>query len=260
MRPDLIIRGGFVVDGSGRSGFEADVAVADGRIIGVGRYDQGPAAEVIDARGKLVTPGFIDIHTHLDAQITRDGPGAPSRYHGVPSVVMGTCGVGFAPCRAADRDYLMFLMEGVEDVPRAAMAAGIPWGWESFGEYYRYLDAIPLGLNVGAHVGHCALRIHAMGERGATEERAGPKDLAAMQRALREAMAAGALGVSTSRTTGHKTPAGDAIPGTFADPTELHALAAVLAECNAGVFELAPFGAVGEAAGGTLGELGWMED
>ena len=260
MRPDLVIRGGFVVDGSGRPGFEADVAVADGRIIGVGRYDEGPAAEVIDARGKLVTPGFIDIHTHLDAQITWDPLGAPSCYHGVTSVVMGNCGVGFAPCRVADRDYLMFLMEGVEDVPRAAMAAGIPWEWESFGEYYRYLDSIPLGLNVGAHVGHCALRIHAMGERGATEERAGPDDLAAMQGALREAMAAGALGVSTSRTTGHKTPAGDAVPGTFADPTELHALAAVLADCNAGVFELAPFGAVGEAAGGTLGELRWMED
>jgi N-acyl-D-amino-acid deacylase len=260
MRPDLVIRGGFVVDGSGRPGFEADVAVADGRIIGVGRYDEGPAAEVIDARGKLVTPGFIDIHTHLDAQITWDPLGAPSCYHGVTSVVMGNCGVGFAPCRVADRDYLMFLMEGVEDVPRAAMAAGIPWEWESFGEYYRYLDSISLGLNVGAHVGHCALRIHAMGERGATEERAGPDDLAAMQGALREAMAAGALGVSTSRTTGHKTPAGDAVPGTFADPTELHALAAVLADCNAGVFELAPFGAVGEAAGGTLGELRWMED
>src|SRR4029453_13226262 len=249
MHPDLVLRGGFVVDGSGRPGFEADVAVVGDRIAGVGRYD-GPAGEVIDACGKLVTPGFIDIHTHLDAQITWDPLGAPSCFHGVTSVVMGNCGVGFAPCREADRDYLMFLMEGVEDVPRAAMAAGIPWGWESFGEYTRYLGSIPLGLNVGAPVGHCALRIHAMGERGATEERAGPDDLIAMQALLREAMAGGALGVSTSRTTGHKTPAGDAVPGTFADPSEMQALAAVLAEFNTGVFELAPFGAVGGAGGG----------
>src|SRR5262245_14136276 len=258
MQPDLVIRGGFVVDGSGRPGYEADVVVTGERIAAVGRYD-GPAGEVIDARGMLVTPGFIDIHTHLDAQITWDPLGAPSCFHGVTSVVMGNCGVGFAPCRPADRDYLMFLMEGVEDVPRAAMAAGIPWGWESFGEYTRYLDSIPLGLNVGAQVGHCALRIHAMGERGATEERAGADDLIAMQALLREAMAGGALGVSTSRTTGHKTPAGDAVPGTFADPAEMQALAAVLAECNTGVFELAPYGAVGEAAGGAMGELAWME-
>ncbi len=259
MRADLIVRGGFVVDGSGRPGVEADVAVVGDRIAGVGRFD-GAAGEVIDARGMLVTPGFIDVHTHLDAQITWDPLGAPSCFHGVTSVVMGNCGVGFAPCREADRDYLMFLMEGVEDVPRAAMAAGIPWRWESFGDYYRYLDSIPLGLNVGAHVGHCALRIHAMGERGATQEHAAPDDVGAMQVLLREAMAAGALGVSTSRTTGHKTPAGDAVPGTFADAAELHALGAVLAEYNAGVFELAPFGSVGEAAGGVARELGWMED
>jgi N-acyl-D-aspartate/D-glutamate deacylase len=259
MQPDLVIRGGLVVDGTGRPGFEADVAVAGDRITGVGRFD-GPAREVIDARGKVVTPGFVDIHTHLDAQITWDPLGTPSCWHGVTSVVMGNCGVGFAPCKAADRDYLMFLMEGVEDVPQAAMKEGIPWRWESFPEYYRYLDTIPLGLNVGAHVGHCALRVHAMGERGVKDERATDADIAAMQALLRDAMREGALGVSTSRTTGHKTPTGEVVPGTFAARNELAALGAVLAEVNAGVFELAPYGIIGEAAGGVLAEVEWMEE
>jgi N-acyl-D-aspartate/D-glutamate deacylase len=257
-RPDIVIRGGFLVDGSGRPGFEADVAVVGDRIAGVGRYD-GPAGEVIDARGKLVTPGFIDFHTHLDAQITWDPLGQPSCWHGVTSVVMGNCGVGFAPCKESDRDYLVYLMEGVEDVPSAAMKEGIPWRWETFGEYTRYLASIPLGPNVGAHVGHCAMRVHAMGERGVKDEKATPADIAAMQELLREAMRGGALGVSTSRTTGHKTPAGEVVPGTFAAPDELMALGQVLAEFNAGVFELAPYGATGEAAGGTLGEVEWME-
>jgi N-acyl-D-aspartate/D-glutamate deacylase len=259
MRADLVLRGGFVVDGSGRPGAEADVVVVGDRIAAVGRFD-GAAAEVVDARGAIVTPGFIDVHTHLDAQITWDPLGTPSCWHGVTSVVMGNCGVGFAPCRTADRDYLMYLMEGVEDVPAAAMKAGLPWRWESFGEYYRYLDTLPVGLNVGAHVGHCALRVHAMGERGARDERAAPADLAAMAEALREAMRGGALGVSTSRTTAHRTPAGDAIPGTFAATEELMALGNVLAEFNTGVFELAPHGVTGEVPGGTTREIDWMEE
>ena len=147
---DLVIRGGTIVNGSGAAAFEADVAVAGDRIQAIGKYD-GPATEVIDARGKIVTPGFIDVHTHLDAQITWDPLGSPSNLHGVTSVIVGNCGVGFAPCRPADRDYLMFLMEGVEDIPQAALKAGLQWNWESFGEYLQALDAQPLGLNVGAH-------------------------------------------------------------------------------------------------------------
>src|SRR5262245_24620305 len=134
MEPDLVIRHGTVVDGSGRPPFEADVVVHAGRIAAIGRHE-GPAREVIDARGRVVTPGFIDIHTHLDAQITWDPLAAPVALHGVTSVVVGNCGVGFAPCRPEDRDYLMFLMEGVEDIPRAALKLGMPWGWESFPDY-----------------------------------------------------------------------------------------------------------------------------
>ena len=165
MKPDLVIRGGTIVDGSGGPAFTADVVVQDDRIVSIGRHD-GPAAEIIEAKGKVVTPGFVDVHTHLDAQITWDPLGAPSNRHGVTSVVVGNCGVGFAPCRPADRDYLMFLMEGVEDVPSAAMREGIRWAWESFPEYLAHLDSLPLGINVGAHVSHAPLRVWAMGERG----------------------------------------------------------------------------------------------
>ena len=166
--PDLVIRGGTVVDGSGAPPFEADVVVEGDRVVAVGKHD-GAAGEVIDAKGKIVTPGFVDVHTHLDAQITWDPLGSPSNLHGVTSVIVGNCGVGFAPCKPRDRDYLMFLMEGVEDIPQAALNAGLRWNWETFPEYLDALARQPLGLNVGAHLSHAPLRIYVMGERGATD-------------------------------------------------------------------------------------------
>jgi N-acyl-D-aspartate/D-glutamate deacylase len=254
MRADLVIKGGTIVDGTGSAPFEADLAVAGDRIVTVGRHD-GPAGEVIDARGRLVTPGFVDVHTHLDAQLTWDPLGAPACWHGITSVVVGNCGVGFAPCRPCDRDYLMFLMEGVEDIPRAAMAAGMPWTWESFGGYLDALARGGLGLNAGAYVAHAPLRVYAMGEGGVADAPPSDAELAAMQEAVDEAIGAGALGFSTGRTTMHRTPAGDAVPGTFADERELRALVEPLARRRAGVIQVIPYGSAGEAADGFARDL-----
>jgi len=258
VRADLVIRGGTIVDGTGGAPFEGDVVVQGERIAAVGRFD-GSATEAIDARGKLVTPGFVDVHTHLDAQITWDPLGSPSNLHGVTSVIVGNCGVGFAPCKPQDRDYLMFLMEGVEDIPRAALKAGLHWDWETFPEYLDALGRRPLGLNVGAHLSHAPLRLYAMGERGATDTPATDDELAAMRRAVRDALHVGALGFDTGRTTVHRTPAWDPVPGTFADQRELAALAGGLADAGAGVFELIPYGGAGEDARGFERELDWME-
>ena len=257
-RENLVIKHGTVVDGSGRPPFEADVVVRGDRIASVGRFD-GTADEVIEARGKLVTPGFIDIHTHLDAQLAWDPLATPSCWHGVTSVIVGNCGVGFAPCRPADRDYLMFLMEGVEDIPQKALAAGMPWQWESFAEYLDFLARRPLGLNVGAHVAHAPLRVYAMGERGASDAAPSDTELACMRDSVQQAMMAGALGLSTGRTTMHRTPAGDPVPGTFAAWRELEAITAPLAECGAGVIQLVPLGGAGEAIDGFAQDMAWME-
>jgi N-acyl-D-amino-acid deacylase len=256
-RPDLVIRGATVVDGSGSAPFEADVVVEGDRIVAIGTHD-GPAGEVVDAKGQIVTPGFIDVHTHLDAQITWDPLGSPSNLHGVTSVIVGNCGVGFAPCKPQDRDYLMFLMEGVEDIPQAALKAGLRWNWETFPEYLEALGKQPLGLNVGAHLSHAPLRVYVMGERGATDAPASDTELASMQHQVRAAMQAGALGVDTGRTTMHRTPAWDPVPGTFADRRELCALASALADSGTGVFELVPYGGAGEDARGFEKEFDWM--
>ncbi len=257
VRPDLVIRGGVVVDGTGVPAREADVVVLGDRIVGVGSYT-GPAAEVIDATGKIVTPGFIDVHTHLDAQITWDPLASPAGLHGVTSVVVGNCGVGFAPCRAADRDYLMFLMEGVEDVPQVALRAGLRWDWETFPEYLDALATRPLAVNVGAHVSHAPLRVFVMGERGATEAAATEDEIERLRACVRDALRAGALGVATGRTTMHRTPAWDPVPGTFADRRELGALASALADAGGGVLQLVPYGAAGEDADGLAREYEWM--
>jgi N-acyl-D-aspartate/D-glutamate deacylase len=245
---DLTVRGGTVVDGTGAPARLADVAITDGRIVEVGRVI-GAARRTIDADGALVTPGFVDIHTHYDAQVRWDPLLTPSCWHGVTTAVLGNCGVGFAPVARERREWTIGLMEGVEDIPGAAIAAGIGWEWETFPEYLDALARQPLALNVGVHLAHGALRAYVMGERGSTAAVPDAGELAALTRVVREAMAAGALGVSTSRTVGHRSLDGTPVPGTFADETELAALIGAMETSGRGVFQVVPAGTGGEAAG-----------
>jgi N-acyl-D-aspartate/D-glutamate deacylase len=238
---DLVIRGGTVVDGTGGIARRADVGIAGDRIVAVVDESDGGIDErghrEIDAEGKLVTPGFVDIHTHLDAQLAWDPIGSSSCWHGVTSVVMGNCGVTFAPCRPDDREFLAEMMESVEDIPRTAILDALPWDWETYGEYLSSIDRLPRGVNTGGLVGHCAVRTYAMGERALDESPATADDIAAMVTLVDEAMAAGALGVSTSRTFLHKVPDGRPVPGTYAAADELLAFADVLGRHGTGVFE-----------------------
>lgn len=234
---DVIISGGTVVDGTGAPAVRADVAVTGGVITHIGTVE-GPAARTIDATGKLVTPGFVDIHTHLDAQISWDPLGTSSCFHGVTSVVIGNCGVTFAPCRPEDRRDLAEMMESVEDIPADAIMEGLSWEWETYGQYLSELDRRPKGLNIGGMIGHSALRRYVMGDR-ALDTDPTAEDLAAMVDLVEEAMAAGALGLSSSRTILHKGADGEPIPGTFASLDELLALAGVLGRHGRGVFETA---------------------
>jgi len=254
---DLVIRNGTVVDGTGAATFVADVAVDGGVITEVGRVDV-PGREDIDATGKIVTPGFVDVHTHYDGQVTWDPTLAPSSWHGVTTIVMGNCGVGFAPAAPDRHQWLIGLMEGVEDIPGTALAEGIRWGWETFPEFLDFLDAQPLMLDVGTQVPHGAVRGYVMGERGARNEPATPDDIAAMARIVREGIEAGALGVSTSRTLAHRAIDGEPVPGTFAAEDELFAMGRALAAVGTGVFELAPAGVMGEDLAGPAREMGWM--
>ena len=241
MRPEIVIRGGTVVDGTGAPPFRADVAISGDVISEITTLDEGGVQQVgrreIDAEGRLVTPGFVDIHTHLDAQIAWDPIGTSSCWHGVTSVVMGNCGVTFAPCKPADRAVLAEMMESVEDIPRDAILDALPWDWETYGEYYESIDRLPKGPNTGGLVGHCALRTYVMGERGLDEAPASGDDVVAMARLVDEAMSAGALGVSTSRTFLHRVPDGRPVPGTHATADELLAFAEVLGRHGAGIFE-----------------------
>jgi N-acyl-D-aspartate/D-glutamate deacylase len=254
---DLIVRGGQIIDGSGDAPFEGDVAVTDGVIAAVGS-DLGPARREIDARGLAVTPGFVDIHTHYDGQITWDPHLTPSCWHGVTTVVFGNCGVGFAPARPDGHAFLIEMMEGVEDIPGTALAEGIRWEWESFPEFLDALEKRPMALDVGAQVPHGAVRVYVMGERGARNEPATPADIAAMAKIVREGMQAGALGFSTSRTIMHKAANGDPMPGTFAAEDELFGIGRVLGELGTGLFELAPVGAAGEDVIGARKEMDWI--
>jgi N-acyl-D-aspartate/D-glutamate deacylase len=234
---DLVIRNGDVVDGSGLPRYRADVGVRRGRIVTIGRIRERGVNE-IDAEGHVVTPGFIDGHTHMDAQVLWDPMGTCSCYHGVTSVVMGNCGFTLAPARAAERHLVVRNLERAEDISADAMAAGIEWTWETFPEYLDTLDRIPKGINYAAHIGHSALRTWAMGER-AFEAEATADDLAVMKRELRDALRAGAIGFTTSRTPNHETTDGRPVASRLASWSEVEALVGVLGETGTGMFEIA---------------------
>jgi N-acyl-D-aspartate/D-glutamate deacylase len=254
---DLVIRGGTVVDGTGAAAVDADVAIDDGKVTLVGRVDAEGAQE-IDATGRIVTPGFVDVHTHYDGQVTWDPLLTPSTWHGVTTVVMGNCGVGFAPARPDRHEWLIGLMEGVEDIPGAALSEGITWGWETFPEFLDFLDAQELAIDVGTQVPHGAVRGYVMGERGARNEPATAEDIEQMAAIVREGIEAGALGVSTSRTIAHRAIDGEPVPGTYAAEDELFAMGRALADAGSGVFELAPAGVMGEDLAASEKEMDWM--
>jgi N-acyl-D-aspartate/D-glutamate deacylase len=236
-RPDLVLRNGTVIDGSGGEPMRADVAVTDGVITDVGAVGAAGIDE-IDATGLLVTPGFVDIHTHYDGQVTWDSRLAPSSLHGVTTVVMGNCGVGFAPVRPAHHDMLIELMEGVEDIPGAALHEGLPWSWSSFPEYLDAIERVPHDIDICAQIPHGALRVYVMGERGANREAASAGEIARMSELVTEAIAAGALGFTSSRTVQHRTSKGEPTPTLTAAEAELRGIAAGLKRSAAGVFEL----------------------
>jgi N-acyl-D-aspartate/D-glutamate deacylase len=254
---DVVIRGGTVVDGTGGPARTADLAIEGDRIVEVGRVETRGRRE-IDADGLLVTPGFVDIHTHYDGQVTWDPLLTPSCWHGVTTVVMGNCGVGFAPVEPDRREWVIELMEGVEDIPGAALSAGIRWSWRSFPEYLDMLEGESRSLDVGTQVPHGAVRTFVMGDRGAANEPATPDDIAAMAKIVGEGLEAGALGFSTSRTIMHTAVSGDPVPGTFAAADELFGIGDALRAAGRGVFELAPAGAMGEDVLAADREMTWM--
>ena len=233
---DLVIRNGQVIDGSGSEAFTADVAIKDGLIAAVGKVD-GRGAKELDATGHLVTPGFIDIHTHYDGQAIWDQRLAPSSWHGVTTVVMGNCGVGFAPVKPKDREAVIELMEGVEDIPGACLHQGLQWNWESFADYLDALDAHPRDMDICAQLPHGPLRVYVMGERAIRLENATPDDIAQMRKLTADAMRAGGFGFTTSRTISHKTVKGDPTPMLRAQEDELTGIAMGLADAGHGQIE-----------------------
>ena len=246
---DLVITNATLVDGSGGPRRQADIAIQGSTIAAVegqGELARANGGEVIDATDLVVTPGFVDIHTHYDGQVTWDPYLSPSCYHGVTTVVMGNCGVGFAPVRPDKRGWLVELMEGVEDIPGAALKEGLRWGWETFPEYLDFLDSQPRTIDVGGQIGHGPVRAYVMGERGARNEPATPADIAEMAAIVRDAVARGALGFSTSRTLLHKALNGEPVPGTFASEDELIGICQALRDLGKGVFEVSPSGVAGE--------------
>ena len=234
---DLVIRNGMVIDGSGLPRYRADVGVRHGRIVTIGRIRER-ARDVIDADGQVVTPGFVDGHTHMDAQIFWDPLGTSSCWHGITSVVMGNCGFTLAPCAASDKHFVVRNLQRAEDIPPAAMEAGIEWRWTTFPEFLDCLESLPKGINYAGYLGHSALRTYVMGER-AFEQPAGEDDLRAMERELRDAIRAGAMGFTTSRSPSHETPDGRPVASRLATWDEVRRLVGVMGDLNAGLFELA---------------------
>src|SRR5882757_566226 len=236
---DIVIRGGTVIDGSGGAPYAADLAIKDGKIAAVGVVP-GQGAEEISAVGLIVTPGFVDIHTHYDGQITWENRLAPSSHHGVTTVLMGNCGVGFAPCKPEHRGMLVKVMEGVEDIPEVVMTEGVPWNWESFPDYLDALDQREADIDFAAQIAHGPVRVNVMGQRGADREPPTEADMAAMTRIVAEAIRAGAIGVTTSRSMAHRTAAGELAPTVTSEEQELLALAEGLSQAGGGVFQIIP--------------------
>jgi N-acyl-D-aspartate/D-glutamate deacylase len=234
---DLIIRNGTLVDGTGAPPVLGDIAIDGDRIVQVGKVT-GSARKEIDAKGMVVTPGWVDIHTHYDGQATWDPLLAPSSWHGVTTAIMGNCGVGFAPVRPQDHNFLIELMEGVEDIPGAALAEGIDWQWERFPEYLDALESKKRAIDVGVHVPHGAVRAYVLGDRCNTDYAPNADEIAEMSEHVREGVMAGALGFSTSRTLLHKDKQGIHVPGTFAGSDEMLALGLAMKGLSHGVFEM----------------------
>ncbi len=234
---DLVIRDGTIFDGSGADQFEGDIAVVDGQIVKIGDVI-GSGAQEIDAHDRMVTPGFVDVHTHYDGQLTWGSQLSPSSWHGVTTAITGNCGVGFAPCRPEDRQRLVRLMEGVEDIPEVVLTEGLPWDWESFPQFLDAIERTPHDMDFAVQVPHAALRVFAMGERGANREQATQGDIAVMARLAREAVEAGAIGFSTSRTLNHRTSDGQPTPTLTADAAELVGIAKALGAAGRGVLQV----------------------
>ncbi len=236
---DLVIRGGTIVDGNGGEPFESDIVITGGKIAAIERHTAQQGTEEIDAKGRIVTPGFVDLHTHYDGQATWDNRLAPSSLHGVTTAIMGNCGVGFAPCRPEQRELLIRLMEGIEDIPNVVLTEGIPWNWESFPEYFDALAARRFDIDIGGYIPHAALRVFAMGERASKHEAATADDLARMAPLVCEAMAAGAFGIGTSRTIFHRSSDGQSVPTLRAGEEELTMLAIAAHSGGQGVLQYA---------------------
>ena len=237
MAHDLVIRHGTVIDGTGAAGLRADVAIDGDRVSAIGDLSAASGNREIDAAGRVVTPGFVDLHTHLDAQIAWDPCMTSSSWHGVTTVLTGNCGVTFAPVASSSRSYLAELMESVEDIPREAILGNLPWDWETFPEYLDSVQRMRPALNVVGLLGHCAVRYHVMGERSMSDEAATSEELARMRDIAAEAVAGGAVGFSTSRILAHVVPDGRKVPGTFAPIDEYLAIADGMNDGGGGLFQ-----------------------